>query len=40
MMHNPPKMVEQLQGTEQSCINRLNTVNHFCVVTIIGQIKP
>jgi len=24
----------------QSCINKLNIVNHICMVTIIGQIKP
>jgi len=23
-----------------SCINKLHIVNHFCMVTIIGQIKP
>jgi len=39
-MHNPPATVEQLQLTEHSGINQLNIVNHFCMVTIIGQIKP
>jgi len=39
MMHNAHATVE-LQGTEWSCINTLNIVNHFCMVTIIGQIKP
>ena len=40
MMTNPPMAVEQMQVTEQSCINTINIVNHFCMVTIIGQIKP
>jgi len=40
IMHNPLVMVEQLQGTERSCINKLNIVNHLCMVTIIGQIMP
>jgi len=38
MMHNPPAMVEQLQWTEWSSINKLHLVNHFCIVIIIGQI--
>jgi len=33
-------MVEQLQGTERSCNNKLNIVNHCCMGTIIGQIEP
>jgi len=40
MMLNPPATVQQLQATEWSCINKLNIVNHICIVTIIGQIKP
>ena len=28
-MHNPPTIVEQLQVTEQSCIYKLNIVNHI-----------
>ena len=24
----------------KSCLNKLHIVNHFCMVTIIGQIKP
>ena len=39
MMHNPPMVVEQLLGTERSCINKFNLVNHFCLETFIGQIK-
>jgi len=40
MIHNPPARVEQLQATEWLCINKLNIVNHFCMLTIIDQINP
>jgi len=40
MMHNPPVTVHQLQGTKRSYTNKLNIVNHFCMVIIIGQIEP
>jgi len=40
MIHNHFAMVEQLQGTDRSCMKKLNIVNHFDWVTIIGQIKP
>jgi len=40
MMHNPPAMVKILYDTEWSSINKLNIVNHFCIVAIIGQIEP
>ena len=40
MMHNPPATLEPVPGTDQLCINKFNTVNHFCIVTIIGQIEP
>jgi len=39
-MHKPAVMVEQLHGTDRSSIIKLNIVNHVCIVTIIGQIKP
>jgi len=39
MMHKPPATVE-LQCTDCSCIKKLNIVNYFCMVTIIGQINP
>jgi len=31
MMHNPPEMVELLQGTEQSCMDKVSMVNHVCM---------
>jgi len=40
MMHNPPATVEQLEGTDWTRINKINIMNHFCMVTIIGQSKP
>jgi len=40
MMRNPPATVEQLQSAEISCKNKLNILDHFCIVTVIGQIKP
>jgi len=39
MMDNPPTVVELLQATEWSCINKLKIVNYFCMATTIGQIK-
>jgi len=32
--------VEQTQATEWNCINKLNITNYFCMVPMIGQIKP
>jgi len=40
MMHNPPATVEKLKGTESSSINTFNIMNHFCMVTIMGEIRP
>ena len=39
MKHIPPAMVT-LQGTERSGINKLNIVNHLCMVTIVSQMVP
>jgi len=40
MMHNPPEMVEPLQGTEWSSIHKSCNVNDFYMVAIISQITP
>jgi len=38
-MHKSPMIMEQLQTTEWSCINKLNMMNNFCIVTVIGQVQ-
>jgi len=40
MMTTNPRMTVELKANERSCINKLNIVKDFSMVTIIGQIKP
>jgi hypothetical protein len=38
LIYNPPAIVEQMQATEESSLNKLNIVNRCYKVIILGQI--
>jgi len=38
-MHYTFMTFQQLLGAKWSCIYKFNIVNHFCIATIIGQVK-